>query len=88
MSGLSLWRGPIPLPRALMADILANVAARHGITPEAIRTGGRTLAKTRWEAFHEMHESGRSLCEIGRFFGLHHATILYGVRQFERGGIQ
>lgn len=85
---LSLWKGQIKLDeiadRRSMAEICADVAARYGVTAEALRgvSRVRTLAWPRQHAYAEMYATGRfSLPQIGRFFGWRdHTTILHGVR--------
>jgi hypothetical protein len=69
-------------PTRFMRDILAEVCAEYGITPEEIKGPGRKRyhAVPRQEFMLRCHETGRSLPEIGRFLGRDHTTVLHGCR--------
>lgn len=84
---LSLWRGPIAVrypPQRTLAEIVADVAARHDLHPELLIGPSRLrhLVIARQEAMAEAHATGRySLPRIGRYLGgRDHTTVLHGVR--------
>lgn len=69
-----------------MADVIRETAYEFDLTPGAIleRNRARAIAFPRFAAMHVCHKRlGRSLPEIGRFFGMDHTTILNGVRRAE-----
>lgn len=65
-----------------MREIAAEVAAEHGMTTAELRQPTRAwhVSHVRQEAMRRMHEAGYSYPRIGRLFGLHHSTVLEGVR--------
>lgn len=76
---------PTPPPPITMAQILARVAEKHGLTVADLK-GPRIAPRfshPRQEAMHAMHAVGRwSLPQIGRFLGgRDHTTVLHGVRR-------
>lgn len=75
---------PIPAPPATMAQIIARVAEKHGLTAAELKSERRArhIFHPRQEAMHEMHAQKRwSLPQIGRSLGgRDHTTVLYGVR--------
>jgi chromosomal replication initiation ATPase DnaA len=78
------WRAP----STRMADIIAEVAARHGVTIEALKGPDRfrNIARVRQEAMWLMWRTGRySRYQIGQFLGgRDHSTIRHGVLAHER----
>lgn len=82
---------PRPPPPTL-AEIVAEVAALHGVTVEELMSPSREtrLVLARWEAMWRMsqvywgHKSlpRYSSQQIGRFFGRDHSTVLHGVRKY------
>lgn len=82
---LSLWKGPVK-PKLLMRTIAEEVAARHGLTLDQLKehTNRHNIAHPRQEAMWVMvQQRGANLSAIGRFFGVHHTTVRYGVRAHE-----
>ena len=68
---------------APMVVIARQVAAWHRVTVLALRGEGRSrkLVIARQEAFYRCRrELGRSLPQIGNFFGRDHTTVLHGIR--------
>lgn len=73
---------------ATIAEIIAAVAARHGLTPAQL-TGPQRVAPVvaaRHEAMAEAHATGRwTMGQIGRAFGdRDHTTIAHAVRKIRR----
>jgi chromosomal replication initiation ATPase DnaA len=91
---LSLWRGEMGWPARSMASIAADVALRHGMSLEALRSPTRAhpVAHARQEAMAAMREiraaDGRrrySYGQIARFFGFRrHTTVIHAVRACRR----
>jgi len=81
---VSLWRGELAIRRGpTMAQIAAEVAAKHGLTVEELRGPARgfKVAHPRQEAMARMRaETSQSLTAIGRYFGRDHTTVMHGVR--------
>jgi len=86
---LSLWRGPLYLPRTICrngaAQIVEAVAEEHGVTSDEIRgRGGRAhITRARQHAYAALYRTGRySLGSIGDFIGgRDHSTVFYGLRR-------
>ena len=86
MMALSLRRGMVPVRRR-MADITAEVAARHGLTAADIRGPARTkcIVAARHEAMAACRAEGIwSYPRIGMFFNRDHTTVLYAVRRLSQ----
>lgn len=68
-----------------MADIIRAVAARHGVSVDAMRGDdtSRRVATARHEAMAMARAGGRSLEQIGRAFHRHHTSVMHGIRQHE-----
>jgi hypothetical protein len=91
---LSLWRGEIAIPPRSMASVAGEVAARHGLALEALRTPTRSrpIAHARQEAMAAMRQVRRpdgrvrySHGQIARFFGLsRHSTVIYAIKALRR----
>ena len=68
--------------------IVREVADKHGLTPdELLRPSAKhKIAHPRQEAmFRARHETPLSLPEIGRRLGgLHHSTVIHGVRAYAK----
>jgi chromosomal replication initiator protein len=77
-----------PRSRTGVASILATVAEAYGLTSLEIRrrTHRRSIARPRQVAMFVLRQTTyMSLPEIGKAFGgLHHTTVLHGIRQVER----
>lgn len=87
---LSLWKGPLTVTaesrRERMRAILAEVADKHGVTPEAIqgRSCAREVSNARQEAMHRLYDLGwLSTPHIGRFLNRDHSTVVYGLKAHE-----
>ena len=67
---------------AELGAIANRVAADRGMEISEIlnRSRHRDVSEARQEAMRQQHEAGFSLPQIGRFWGLHHTTVLHGVR--------
>lgn len=67
--------------------VLAEVAARHGVDPEAVRgpRGRRTIYHARWEAWRELAQPGVSIASIARAWPCDHTSILYGLWRLAGG---
>jgi chromosomal replication initiation ATPase DnaA len=68
-------------------DACKVAVARTGIRWRTLLKPGRTTAvvRARWRAMNVLRVRGYSLSEIGRRFGCHHSTVLYGLRQLAAG---
>ncbi|GGI78887.1 chromosomal replication initiator protein DnaA [Deinococcus wulumuqiensis] len=65
-----------------MTDVLRQVAAQYGTTPDLIRGSGRArdIVVPRQVAQYLIRElTGHSLPEIGQFFGRDHSTVMHAV---------
>ena len=78
----------IPAPTETMASIIAEVAAKYGLTVKDLRgpDQSRRVSKPRQEAMWRMVEAKRwTLNQIGnQLGGRDHSTILHGWRQVEK----
>ena len=78
----------VPASTETMASILAEVAAKHGLTVKDLRgpERSRRFSKPRQEAMWRMVEAKRwTLTQIGhQLGGRDHTTILHGWRQVEK----
>jgi hypothetical protein len=73
--------------KVTMADVLAEVAKKHGLEPLRLkaRVRRKELTEARFEAFYRMrNELKMSYPQIGMFFGMDHTSILHGVRMHEQ----
>lgn len=66
-------------PRERLILELEPIAVKYDLTFKEVlvRSRARRLVNARREMAHYLHEKGRSLTEIGRFFARDHTTILY-----------
>lgn len=82
------WRMPVRALRPTMAQIVAQVAARHGVTTDTLRSHERrpALAEARAEAWGQLRDrTDRSFPQIGAYFnGRDHSTIQKTLRRRER----
>lgn len=82
---LSLWRGLMPIQRALMAPIATRIAESHGLTLDDLKGPERCrrVAWPRQEAYAAIYETGcYSFAQIGRFFGgRDHSTVQKGLKR-------
>ena len=64
-------------------DIIASVAARHGLTEADIYVRDRSapVSAARREAWALAYAAGFSMVEIARVGGWNHSSIRHGVRQ-------
>ena len=90
-SFLSIWRGEVARPKLSAQEILARVAADHGLGVGELksRTKLKRIIVARWHAMHALYETGRfSTTQVGRLVGgFDHTTVLYGLqRHSERIG--
>lgn len=65
-----------------MAQILADVAQRHGIPIADIKSRSRLrpIVHARQEAMALMRDEGRSLTQIGLFLDRDHTSVIWGDR--------
>jgi chromosomal replication initiation ATPase DnaA len=66
---------------------LREVAARHGVTPDAIRSRDRSyrVCAARQEWMHALTRGmGFSMSQAGRITGRDRTTVLHGVRKHEQ----
>ena len=66
-------------------EINEVVAREFGLPVERMKmnTHAWQVAKPRFVAMYLMHRFGLSFCAIGRYYGRHHTTAMYGVRKGE-----
>ena len=74
------------IPSNSTRDIIAAVAAEHGLTVEELmrKTHKRHIAQPRQQAMYEVRKAkpGMSYPALARLFGgKHHTTVIYGVRE-------
>lgn len=88
---LSLWRGSVPIPlsrAATMAEIVADVARRAGVSPELIRTPHRrqkVVRNARQEAMARCYSGGRSNGQVALYFGLKdHTPVIHARHQYAK----
>lgn len=79
---------PVPqTPCPKLGEILAAAIAAEGgtlaetLSPNRNRAATRSRQAAMWLAFKL---TSHSLPAIGRAFGRHHSTVLYGIRAYER----
>lgn len=82
----SLWHGliEVPPPQALMADIIREVAERHGLSVGDLvgKSHSRSIAWPRHEAMWECRmRTQQSFPAIGRKFNRDHSTVIIAVRK-------
>jgi chromosomal replication initiation ATPase DnaA len=80
--------------RPTMADIIAEVAKRRGISVAVLKSSAtwhsvsHVRQEAMWECRQQLDDDGRplwSFLQIGRQLGkLHHTTVLYGCRAHAR----
>lgn len=75
------WSCPADIAR----EVVADAAARHGVTAEAIYGGSRRrdVTAAKYEAFHVLRTSGYTLADIGRYLHCDHTTVIYGLRRYQ-----
>lgn len=63
-----------------------RVARRNGLTLNEIMSRNRAhrISRVRWQAFKVLRERKWSMPQIARQWGIHHTTVLHGLRQLER----
>ena len=73
---------PPPIKRMTMRAIAIQVAAKHGLTVDEMRSDRRSRAVVvaRHEAWwRSREETLNSLPQIGRYFNRDHSTIMHGI---------
>jgi chromosomal replication initiation ATPase DnaA len=67
-----------------MADLITEVAKRHGVTVSEIKGKGRmsNLVIPRDEFVYECRLAGKSFPMIGKFLNRHHTTIIASERRY------
>lgn len=94
-SGRRYWFHVLPeaTPLPTMGDITRQVAERHGLSPDELRSDRRfrRLAEARWEAWSIMYDQrwthgGRrwSTPQIGAYFRRDHSTVVHGLHEYRR----
>jgi chromosomal replication initiation ATPase DnaA len=89
MGDIAISGPKVTTPRELTNNALASLAASHGVTLAELFAAGssRKLAWPRQAAMALLRDRGWSYPQIGRYFGLKHSTVVYGVKQHvERAG--
>ena len=69
-----------------MQQILSRVAKKHGLTQGTIKSDSRLreVVQARNEAFYYSQKLGKSLPQIGRFFGRDHTSVLHGIKRHKQ----
>lgn len=64
-------------------EVIADVAARHGVTSDQILSETRVtkVMAARHEIFSILHGMGASFMSIGRLMDRHHSTVMHGIAQ-------
>lgn len=67
----------------LVAEVVAQVAHKHGLAPKDILSASRTapIVRARHECWRRLRERGWSYPAIARAFDRDHTTVLAGVRK-------
>jgi chromosomal replication initiation ATPase DnaA len=78
--------GRIKPQRVTIRDLCTEVCARRGLTFAELmeKTHAHRISRARHEVMWLASEAGKSLPEIGRFFGFDHTSVLHGVRAHRR----
>jgi chromosomal replication initiation ATPase DnaA len=76
---------PPALVNLTIERAMSIVAKRYKIRPSALLTKNRTrpISWPRHEVFWLAHNAGQSLPNIGKYFGMDHTSVLYGIRRVE-----
>ncbi|MBF9050654.1 hypothetical protein GTA62_14630 [Roseobacter sp. HKCCD9010] len=69
-----------------MERALSSVSSLYGYKPSEItaahqKGGPHRLARARWHFWDMLHRNGWPYAEIARRLGLHHTSVIYGVRK-------
>jgi Bacterial dnaA protein helix-turn-helix len=78
----------VKIPNQRFMAMLREVAAMHGIDPNIIRspTIKQDVVKVRRELFYRAKkELNLGYTEIGRLMAVKHSTVIYGIKQYEKG---
>lgn len=73
-------------PATRMRIIAQTVANRRGFALMDLKgpSTKRAVTRARFEAYARCRAAGKTLPEIAAFFGRHHATVIHGIRQWEK----
>ena len=77
---LSIWRGTVPAPKPKVAEVITEVAQRHGLTLADLVGPDRShaVSRIRAEALYEARAiTGASYPLIGRIARRDHTTVLH-----------
>ena len=71
------------------SQLIATVAAAHGLTPEQLRHDRqRPAPAARAEVYRALRELGWSYPRIGDFFGRHHTTVMVAIYEQRPGYLE
>lgn len=72
-------------PSSKMANIVRDVSEETGVPVDAIMSNSRkaSIARARQVAFYLGRQAGVTYGGIGRYFGVHHTTVMHGVAKIE-----
>lgn len=64
-------------------EVLPQIAAFYGLTPDDIRGASRLphIVRARWNVGLVLRDRGLSLPAIGRLVNRHHTAVLHGLRR-------
>jgi len=83
---LSIWKGELEKP-VRMGDILREVAEKHGVTVELLRSASRRRAEVshpRQEFMAQAFDAGFGYSRIAHYLGFDPTTVRYGVAAFRK----
>ena len=67
-------------------NFVEEIATQHGVSVERLmsRSRKRDVVQARWEVFERLSERRWSLPQISRRWGMHHTSVLHGLRMRAR----
>lgn len=67
--------------------VYERIASLRGLKMDDLTSERRShcLVEARWVIMRELRNKGASLPQIGRLMGLHHSTVLHGLKRESHG---
>jgi SOS response regulatory protein OraA/RecX len=72
------------LKRRELLGLVRDLALSRHVTLEELEHRGRSsrrVSRARWEVWAEMRRRGFSYSEIARVWGVHHTSVMHGIRR-------